>query len=250
MNILKVIKESFIFLEKYPKFFVPKFISVTIWNVFYVMLFEFLTTLNLSKLVSEFASSSPAFLTMIIVFTPVSIIVYSMYPILVKSYKENNTFTFKKAFYTALRKFPKAIIVFSLPVVLGALAISPSLSVGLYGYYTGNQLLLISGAVVSFIVLVFFAVMFYFAPASLIIRDVGIKSSLKEGWGLGKKHFKEVGGIALFSFSLLIVGYFFSGYLRGASIVGFLLGRYLQALFGTYTTVLNPDLYLNVSEEK
>lgn len=249
MNLLKVFIESFEFLKKYPKFFLPKLVSVTIWNIFYVFLFETITSLKLSTYASQVSGSLGPILVMLLVFSPISVIVYSMYPNLVKSYKKNNSFSFYKSFIIAIEKFPKAMVVFATPIIITVMLITPFVSLALIGYSIGNEVFILVGAIPGIVITIIFTILFYFAPSSIIIRDIGIIESLEESWTLGRKNFKEVSMITLFSFGLLLSGYIFSGSLKTAGIIGFLFGRYIQAVFGTYLTVLNPDLYLGISDK-
>lgn len=247
MNLIKILKESFIFLRKYPKFFIPRLISVTIWIVFYILLLETLTSITFSNYISKLAGSIFPLGIMILIFSPISVIIYSMYPTLVKSYKRKGLFSFKKSLKTAIKKFPKAFVVIVLPVLIMTFLATPFAGIALIGYIKDVISYMIIGIISTIFIIIIFSIMFYFAPSSIIIKDIGAINSLKESWSLGKNNFKEIGIITVFSFSILVLGYLIPGSFKFAGIIGFVVGRYLQGIIGTYLIIVNPNLYLGLT---
>ncbi|MFB6076292.1 MAG: hypothetical protein ABEK17_04060 [Candidatus Aenigmatarchaeota archaeon] len=249
MKLTKNLKESLLFLKKYPKFFIPSMISITIWTGFYILLLDTLTSITLTNYVDTVSNSLSPLLLLIVLFSPISVLIYAMYPTMVKDYEEKKSFSFRKAIEIAFQKFPKIFVTMVLPSLFISFMASPFVALIILGSIQGNTYLAILGGIITFIIFVVFTVMFYFAPTSIILKGNNVSDSFRKSWDIGKKNFSELSLIVILSLIILLMGYFIPNKLKIIGISGFIIGRYLEGILETYLKVINPNIYLDIEEE-
>ncbi|MFB6088506.1 MAG: hypothetical protein ABEK36_01880 [Candidatus Aenigmatarchaeota archaeon] len=249
MKLIKNLKESLFFLKKYPKFFVPSMISITIWTGFYILLLDTLTSITLTNYVNTVSGSLSSLLLLILLFSPISVLIYAMYPTLVKDYEEKKSFSFKKAIRIAFQRFPQIFASMVLPSLFISFMASPFVALIIWGYIQESMYLSILGGIVTLIIFVVFTVMFYFAPTSIILKGDNVSDSFRKSWDMGKKNFSELSLIIILSLVILLIGYSIPNKLKLVGMSGFIIGRYLEGILETYLKVINPNIYLDIEEE-
>ena len=241
----KILLDSFGFLCKHPGFFIPKLINATIWNFIYFYwlrgIFYFISSYDIEYLYTALTA-----LPIALVFSQVSIMLNSMYPVLVKYYKEQGLLKFSYAFKVALEKYPHAFVGYMVPSTIMALLIMPFASLVGYGLFIGNIFYVYLGISFSVVIVFVSGIVFYFSPTAVILEKGNPLKAIKKGIGMGKRNLREITFLTLFSFALLFTAFMFEGSFKGLGFAGFFVVRYVGAIIATYVTVINPNVYLEL----
>ncbi len=241
----KVLSDSMGFLCKHPGFFIPRLIDSTNWSfILYFWLrqiFNLTTNHQIQHLYSILLVLPIAFL-----FWQITIIINSMYPVLVKQFRVNGLLKMKQAFQEALYKYPHAFVGNALPIVIMALCSLPFGGLAIWGYLGGIKILLYVGSILVAVVAIIGSIIFFFSPTAVILEKGNPLNAIKHGIKLCKSNLKEVTFFTIFSFLVLSLAIRFGGTLQEYGIVGFFLSRYLGAIILTYTSVINPNIYIEL----
>lgn len=224
--------------------FLPKLISVTLWNIVYLQAFYGLNNLK---------NIQPAFLFrylgLIIPFSIISTYIFALYVNLSQQYSEDKSINLKNSLRKSLGRIIPLLIILLLIAIITSLIVSPLMLIGIYGFITQNGLLMILGASLSAIALIGCSVIFYFAPTGVALKDKSIFNSINQSLKFSRSHTTGIIAINLISGGLLLLGFISSGNLKSFGVLGFLFGRYLSGIVSTYVTIVNPYFYLDLQSK-
>lgn len=246
MALINVLAQSLRFLRDNPLFFLPKLISITISNTLYLHLiysFQSITAILTPAALAKIA------IVIIIVF-PMSNFVFGLYPTLVKNYQNDNRFDFTAAAKVSLRRLPQLLAVMIVISLVTSIIAAPFFGLFYWSYSLSHTLLMAISGLFTVLVLIALSVIFYFAPTSTILdRRASITNSFRESYKLARGVPWKLSAITLFSGLLLVASYTLTGVLEQLGIIAFYLGRYIGVMISTYLTIINPEMYLSLTEE-
>lgn len=248
-SFLKILKDSFLAVVKFPKLFFPKLCIAALYGV--LMLFTAgLFESALGVLQNPSGSSiilQNAFLLLALLFIVLIIdtLTNAAYSFMVLDFLKKRDVRLVNAFRLALGK---ALVV--IPAVLSTLAIflilaSPLIIAGSYFLLSGE----ISYAVICFFAIIllelFVTIAFYSVYPESAFRKQGFLQVISSSFRISCKNLALVSKLSLFSLAVsgasLAVAFFAQG-IEGLAV--FVLLRILTAVLATYQIVLNPVFYL------
>lgn len=248
MKAILVLKDSLAFLKRQPLFFVPGLLSTTVWNIFLVY-FIIQFGLNLYSLKPpERFDALPLYVAGFFMVFLVSLLLHSMYPTLVKSYRQSKRLDFSEALSVALNRLPRVFLAVLTPALLVAVPASLATAVAVLGYRLNVLPLVVLGVVMAFVIVFVIAVRFYFAPSSIVIHNLRVSESFGKSFELSRKYRRDVTVAVLLFFALLALAFLLPGLVRVASLGVFVAIQYASSLISAYLSVVSPNLYLELQK--
>jgi len=256
MKFLAFLREAFSVLKKSPKLFIPNF-----FLSFYFGTIELLLATSLISLmgISDFGSgisvmdrgelSSIFFIWMVLMVMSlsglvVSILVWGMYPAMVKDYFAGKKISFSSAVRVSVKKFRFVFTSLMLCSVL------PAALIALLFF----QLILLYGSLEFWIYLAIVLVIsflylfsFYLLMSSSVLGGSSIRAIFRESFSLTRKNPWLISKAAAFPFVVSILGWvaaFLSA--NPAFMALFWVLRVVSPIMATYTQTLNPTIYLGL----
>lgn len=247
MALVNVLAQSLRFLRDNPLFFLPKLISITISNTLYLhLIYSFQ---SITAILTPAALGRIAMVTLIVF--PMSNFVFGLYPTLVKNYHNNNKFDFLTAAKVSLRRLPQLLAVMIIISLVTGMIAAPFFGLFYWSYLLSNTSLMIISGLIAALILLALSVAFYFAPTSTILdKQSSITNSFRESYTLARSVPWKLSAITIFSGLLLVASYTLTGVLEQLGIIAFFLGRYIGVMISTYLTIINPEMYLNLTAEE
>lgn len=245
MKTLIVLYSSLLFLRRQPLFFIPALVSTTITNAFFLF---FLYQFGVGSFSTEPPTLDVALLYLIgsIVVGAISIALHGMYPTMVKDYLKTRKFGMKKSWNVSLNRLPRTFASVFIPVLIATVPLVFAMTIALLGYITGSLVLVILGVLTTAAIIIATAILFYFAPTSIIISNRTLSQAFRESFGLSKRYRRDVSLAVFVSFILYTLALFTTGTAQTASISLFLILRYSRSIVSAYLAVVNPTLYLGL----
>jgi len=156
-----------------------------------------------------------------------------------------NTSSLKQAINKTIKNTPKifaaTIIIFTVSLA-ASIPLYTGLGLVLAGY---NILFLIFGALSTLAILITFSFLIYFLPVTL--TESGPFKSILSSSKASNDNKAEVAAVMIFSFVLLSIAAFSTGPLRNIGFFGFVIGRAISSIVGTYTVVISPKMYAELT---
>ena len=234
MELTEILVDSFRMLIDRPILFVPRLFSSALSSLLLVLFVA--RYIGVTELLVAF----PA-VAVIGAFTPV--VVASMVE------KEERENLLRKGIKDALKLW-KPVIGFTLITIILAFIASLPLSLGMTAtLLTANYLYLLTGLIVSLLILVAMSYAFYFVPISLVEEDE-LFNGMKKAFKTSNQNSKEVIMLTLFSFAVLISASLTTGVLRDIGLTVFFLGRLGSSIVSTYLLVISPNYYLSEAKKE
>ena len=190
------------------------------------------------------------FVLMILIFV-FSILVYGMYPLMVKDHIEKKELNFKTSFLFACHKFWSLLgalllailIIIAISIAISFAVIAPSMS-------SNIPIGVIIGVIVEIIVIFLIAVFFYYIPPAIILDDLKAIEGFGRSWEVGKKNYLFT--LLIYLIPSLIGGVIYGiliglpAYLgAGISYIFILLISYaiIGLFIGTWTVIIQSYAY-------
>ena len=253
MDIVELFRQSFSMLAREPKLFIPKIVVAFLYG-FGMLATAFISLESLPIILSpesfapEQAFNLLSLSLMLFVYSiflfAIDVLVNSMYPVLVKDFKQRNPISLPKALRFALSKFwivfPAVIVVdFAVAIPFALLLSLVALSGNIVAFFVVAALFLAA----SFLVIVLFYVVY---PVS-VLSEKNFVSALLKATSLGAGNLKHLSMPSLIPFTLSVINFALAFLAANpAFLVAFIVLRFLIALVYTYHMVLNPNVYFEL----
>lgn len=229
ISVFEVLDESFILLREEPILFVPKLFSALVGALWFIGFLESFGS-RMAYLVS--------YPVMILFSVAVSVLI----SVMVKQKKEDNGVSLA-AGLEDLWSRKRQVVYTSLALTVIIVLISMPMAIGLTFYLLiYDMVYLVIGFLLTFLMMLVFAIGIYFLPATLVSED-DFLSSFRESFRSATEHSRDVLFLTLLSFALLLLASLSSGLGEVVGYAGFVFGRLLSAVFSTYIYVVSPSYY-------
>lgn len=242
MSLQEVLHDSFALLREEPVVFVPKLVSSAVGAMFWLYLLQGLSDPT-QVTIDQLRNMALFFLILI----PFDTWIYNSYFVIVQQYTDDEV-RMLEALRTGLGRLPKGLFAMLVPVILSTVMALPAFVMISAGLVYGNTLLLGTGLVLASIVVIGTSIVFYLAPAAVVLG-----SSTLDDFRKGIRHSigarREVALLTLLSFGLLAVAFVAEGALGRLGEVGFVAGRLVSGVVTVYLLVVNPELFLSLEQE-
>ena len=227
-ELFRILRESFQLLFREPKLFLPKLVSAV------------LSSLWLLGLISGELNYLYAVVTLPLIGF-LGVFVSVMVAAMVK-YRGEDRLLLKGLAETSSKWKP--VFAASIFFLVSGFIVSLPLSIGLYFYYfTKSVVPLVAGGATTLIVVLALSFFSYFVPITLY-EEKSFLSGLKSSALTSTENVGDIAALTLFSFAMLGVATFTGSTLEVLGAVGFLIGRLVSSVVGTYLFVVSPKYYL------
>ncbi len=233
MRLSELLKNSALLLKDRPSIFMPKLATNLISSFWMIMV---LITVESGSLINS---------VYLMLFFPVIMFLGLVSPVIVAEIVKNKI-NLKHAVQRTIQNSPKIFLTTLLIIIIFTAASIPMYA-GLGLFLTGfNILFFIVGIILTFAILISFSFSIYFLPVTL--TESGPIKSIISSSKASNSHRTKVATVMIFSFILLGVAALTTGPLRNIGLTGFVLGRAISSIVGTYTMIISPKLYAELSD--
>jgi membrane-anchored glycerophosphoryl diester phosphodiesterase (GDPDase) len=208
MKVKEALVESFAMLRERPSFvlpmIVPLVLSVSILGLNFALGVPLTGVAPLGEVVAPPGWYLPTSLILTAVISVVSILIYGMYPSMVKDRIEKKELDFKEAFLFAYHKFWSLLGASLLAVVIiMAIMLAIILPLAFAGEVTAISIGTTVGVVISFLI----GILFYYITPAIIMDDLKALAGFRKSWETGKKNYLFTLLILLIPSLIMIVLY-------------------------------------------
>jgi hypothetical protein len=227
MKVKEALLESFSMLKERPKFvlpmIVPLVLSMGILGLTFASGVPITGVTPTGEVVASPGWYLPVVLALEMVVLVVSVLIYGMYPSMVKDRIEKKELNFKRSFLFAYHKFWSLLGATLLAVVI-LMAIMVAIIMPLA--FIGSPIAIAIGIIVGIAVIFLISVLFYYITPAIIMDDLKALAGFRKSWETGKKNY-------LFTLLILLIPSLIIGVLYGLPIglpislglgTGYLLG--------------------------
>ena len=234
MELSNLLKESLIELIERPSYFLPKLLTSLIGSVWMLgILFAIGDPLTAQQDLTSLYLGLATF--------PIIFFLGVLSPVIVAEMVKNKLDVIQ-ATKKCLSYTPRLISASGYLIAIFTAAILP-FYLGLFLLIiSGSYLALMTGTLVSLILIILLSYSIYFLPITL--TDNSAVTGLRKSFNTSKNNSREASILVIVSFVLLILAWASSGVMRGLGITGFILGRLISSAMTTYTIIVSPKYYL------
>lgn len=224
---MKILYNSLSLAKSHPSVFIPKIISVTLGSIWILGLINAYGDLIYYALLAPF------------------ILYFNFFTsVWVAKLSENPEQSLKTNFFEILKLKTRIFYGFLALTLFTSIISLPLLAAVLILLFTDLFIFGVSIGIIGVFLIFAAAFHLYFLPISLI-KNEKIISIVKDSAKTSSKHNKEVLAIFLVSVALLVLGSLSEGLLRELTLIGFILGRAIEAVVSTYIFLVSSRYYLN-----
>lgn len=223
MGLISILRESIHELRERPTYFLPRLVSTSISTAWFFYMVE--------SLDAEIYLLTAPLIIFIGLFVPVMV-----------AYMVKNQAGLWDSFQTTLKNSKKilgSVVAFFLA---GALATVPIVAGFLIFQVSNSYIALTLGLLLSVTAVLLTGFASYFLPITLIRN--GVIDGFRESASFSSSNRGEVTALIVFSFLLFGVSAASSGVMQTLGAIGFIVGRLVSAVVGTYLIIVSPKYYL------
>lgn len=244
MKVKEAFLESFGMLKERPKFVLPMIAPLVLGMG--ILGLTFVSGVPITGVIPTGAVAPPGWylpvvLALAVIASVLSVLIYGMYPSMVKDRLEKRELNFKESFHFAYHKFWSMLGANLLAVVI-LMAIMMAIIIPFA--FTGSSVAITIGTIVGIAVIFLISVLFYYITPAIIMDDLKALAGFSKSWETGKKNY-------LFTLLILLIPSLIIGALYGLLIglptslglgTGYLLG--LMIPYAVITIFVSTWMYI------